>query len=259
MQSHDRTRGKTAGERREKGTPLLLASASPRRSELLKAAGVRFSVIRCQVKEKEFAGRPASTARFNAERKALIAARRRPEAVVIAADTVVFRGKILGKPADRAEARRMLEVLSGRTHRVYTAVTVIFPGGRKKITRVAMSQVKMKKLQPETISAYLRLVNTLDKAGAYAIQEHGRMLIDKISGSFTNVVGLPLELLKQILPELPRFSENLLERGFPSSAGITGLCPQGPRSSARTPGRRLRPCATAAGGPGVSAPGSCPG
>lgn len=186
------------GPKRERA-PLILASASPRRKKLLEEAEVEFQVEAPSFAETVVPGRPAATARLNARGKARAAARRRPDAVVLAADTVVFRKRILGKPASADEARRMLENLSGGTHRVYTAVAAAFPGETKIAAAVAVSRVRMKKFGPATISAYLRRVDTSDKAGAYAIQEHGRMLVEGVKGSISNVVGLPLETLAALL------------------------------------------------------------
>ncbi len=229
--------------------PLVLASASPRRKRLLEAAGIDFEVAVYPVEETVIPGRPAATARANALRKARRAARRRPAAIIIAADTVVFRDRVLGKPSSPEEARRMLESLSGTTHRVYTAISVIFPGGGGAITRVAVSRVKMKKLEPDLISAYLRRVDATDKAGAYAIQEHGGMLIENVTGSYTNVVGLPLETLAAVLHRPPLFDGRRLLRAAARFRFNRNPSRSRPRSSARTPARRPRPCGRGADGP----------
>ena len=109
----------------------------------------------------------------------------------------------MGKPETMALARQMLKELSGRTHAVYTAVTVILSSGRDAATGVALSRVTVKELDDEVISEYFRLVNPLDKAGGYAIQEYGEILIEKCEGSFSNVIGLPLELLGEIMGRYP--------------------------------------------------------
>jgi nucleoside triphosphate pyrophosphatase len=182
---------------------IILASQSQRRMELLGAAGVPFEVVAPEVEEIGISDRPEDTVRFNSKAKAEWAARVYPDSVIIAADTVVFLDRIMGKPETMIQARDMLMKLSGRTHTVYTAVTVIIPSGESAATRVANSRVTMKKLNEEIISEYLQLVDPLDKAGGYAIQEYGEMLIDKCEGSFSNVIGLPMEVLGEMLGKYP--------------------------------------------------------
>jgi MAF protein len=127
-------------------------------------------------------------------------------AAVIAADTVVYLRKILGKPKDLREAGEMLRLLSGRTHRVYTAVSLYLTASRLMETRVEITKVRFKRLDRGTIRRYIKLVNTLDKAGAYAIQEHGEMLVEGISGSLSNVIGLPLEEVAALFSTHPDLS-----------------------------------------------------
>ncbi|MDP8235415.1 MAG: Maf family protein [Candidatus Erginobacter occultus] len=177
---------------------IILASRSPRRKELLAAAGVPFLAYHVSAEEVEYPGQPARTAAANSEMKAAAAGRIYPERVILAADTVVFLDVLLGKPAGLPEARRMLSLLSGRAHTVHTAVTVAIPSRDLNETRVAVSRVEMKKFGPETIEEYLRLANPMDKAGAYGIQEHGELLIRGIRGSLTNIIGLPLEVAAEL-------------------------------------------------------------
>ena len=194
---------------------IILASQSLRRNELLAASGVPFKAVAPDVEEIDIPGRPEDTVRHNSETKAEWGARSYPDSVIIAADTVVFLDRIMGKPETMTRARDMLVKLSGRTHKVYTAVTVILPSGGSTATRVAISRVTMKTLDDEVISGYFRLVNPLDKAGGYAIQEYGEMLIDKCEGYFSNVIGLPMETLGEMMGEYPetrRYSEMVINK-----------------------------------------------
>lgn len=173
---------------------MLLASASPRRRELLHSAGVRFEVVAPDVNESE--ARHLTTrelTRCNAVRKALAVARTiKDDAVVLAADTLVaLAGEPIGKPRDFHEARKILRRLSGREHEVCTAVCLV----RQHCLHAfeVVSRVRFHRLSEQVISAYLAKIDPLDKAGAYAAQGHGREVIQRIRGSFTNVVGLPME------------------------------------------------------------------
>lgn len=191
---------------------IVLASQSLRRKELLRAAGVPFEAVTPDVEEIETLDRPEDTVRFNSRAKAEWGSALYPDSVIIAADTVVFLDRIMGKPETMIQAREMLMELSGRTHKVYTSVTVMLPQGESVVTGVGISRVTMKELDEEVISEYFRAVNPLDKAGGYAIQEYGEMLIDKCEGSFSNVIGLPMEVLGEILgkyPETQRYAELL--------------------------------------------------
>lgn len=183
---------------------LILASASPRRRELLASLGVAFEVVVANVEEHEHPDTdPRVMVAHNAALKADWVSARHPEAWVLGADTTVFvDGKALNKPVDLADARRMLQQLSGRAHTVFTGLAV-----RKTSTGFAKdlgvaSQVRFRRLTQDQITNYLLRVNVLDKAGAYAVQEHGDLIIEGIEGSYTNIVGLPLEETKQILREL---------------------------------------------------------
>jgi len=189
---------------------IILASQSLRRNELLAASGVPFKAVAPDVEEIDIPGRPEDTVRHNSETKAEWGARSYPDSVIIAADTVVFLDRIMGKPETMSRARDMLMELSGRTHTVYTAVTVILPSGESPATGVDSSRVTMKALDDEVISEYFRSVDPLDKAGGYAIQEYGEILIDKYDGSLSNVIGLPMKMLGEMMgkyPETWRYSE----------------------------------------------------
>ena len=189
---------------------IILASQSLRRNELLAASGVPFKAVAPDVEEIDIPGRPEDTVRHNSETKAEWGARSYPDSVIIAADTVVFLDRIMGKPETMSRARDMLMELSGRTHTVYTAVTVILPSGESPATGVDSSRVTMKALDDEVISEYFRSVDPLDKAGGYAIQEYGEILIDKYEGSLSNVIGLPMKMLGEMMgkyPETWRYSE----------------------------------------------------
>jgi septum formation protein len=182
-------------------TRLILASASPRRRELLAQLGVPFDVVVADVAEHEEASTdPRVLVAHNAALKADWVAARHPDAVVLGADTTVFiDGHALNKPRDRDDAREMLRRLSGRTHTVFTGVAVRRLRDRLRMDEGVASDVTFKALDETAIEAYLSCVNTLDKAGGYAIQEHGDLIVAGYSGSLTNIVGLPLELTKQIL------------------------------------------------------------
>jgi septum formation protein len=174
---------------------LILASASPRRAQLLRFLGVRFRVVPSDAPEVEHGHlSPRELCRLNAYRKARAVAVRFPDALVLGADTLVFLGRrIFGKPATRREAEEMLARLQGRTHHVVTGVALIHHRTGWERVFAVTTAVRFRRLEAAQIRAYLRRVNPLDKAGAYAIQEHGEWLVEEIVGSFTNVVGLPLE------------------------------------------------------------------
>ncbi len=184
------------------GMPVVLASSSPRRRELLARAGIAFEVVSSPAEEIHDHGmKPEDLCETNARLKARAVADQRPEATVIGADTLVFAGgRALGKPKDLDEARGMLRALSGRSHTVCTGVCVIFPGGRMDVFH-DLTEVVFRNLDDGLISDYFALVNPLDKAGAYGIQEHGERLVAEIRGSFENVMGLPVEKVVEALGE----------------------------------------------------------
>lgn len=180
---------------------VILASASPRRRELLASIGLDFEVVPSHIPEVRAEGEAPEeyVARLSREKAAEVA-RRHPSEWIIAADTTVLLGdELLEKPADAGDAKRMLATIAGRTHIVYTGVTVQNQERDYRDTRVAESEVRMLPLSARDIEWYVATGEPLDKAGAYAVQGIGAMFIDSIHGSYTNVVGLPLALLFQML------------------------------------------------------------
>ena len=172
---------------------LILASASPRRRELLATLGIPCSV-KTSTAEELRKGPWMMLALDNALRKAEEVAARFPEELVIGADTVIeFEDRILGKPEHLDDAFRMLSLFSGRTHSVTTGCAIRCMSRNIRIRFAETSRVTFKQLDPETIRRYLSLVPVLDKAGAYAIQDHGEMLIESLEGSLDNVIGFPVE------------------------------------------------------------------
>ena len=174
---------------------LVLASSSPRRASLLSGAGFEFEIAPPRLAEKFDA---AFTLReltlWNAVRKGMSIGQTRPDAVVIAADTLVALGnEIIGKPSDLEEATQMLQRLSGQTHEVCSAVLIYHQTSGRSSLFHGISHVRFHRLNRAMIARYLAKVNSLDKAGAYAAQGTGAEIIARIEGSFTNVVGLPME------------------------------------------------------------------
>lgn len=182
------------------GVKIILASQSPRRGELLKELVGDFAVVPSGVEETlNPALTPEANALALARDKALWVARRHAGCVVIGADTlVVLDGVIIGKPRDAADARRILKSLCGRRHRVITGVAVAGPAG-KLFQEAAVSCVDFKTAADEEIAGYVRTGEPLDKAGAYAIQGKGAFLVHAYEGSYSNIVGLPLETLRNLL------------------------------------------------------------
>lgn len=178
---------------------LILASASPRRREILSAAGIDHVVDAGNVDETPLAGeRPDAYAERLARAKASAVAERQPGRTVIGADTVVvIDDQILGKPADAADARRMLEQLSGRDHVVLTAVAVA--RDRQLQSSVSLTHVSMRRIAAAEIDAYVATGEPMDKAGAYAIQGGAAGFVERISGDFDNVVGLPIAAVRRLL------------------------------------------------------------
>jgi septum formation protein len=183
---------------------FLLASNSPRRRELLLEAGFNFEVFEPEVDERvdvDLTLRELTS--LNAVRKAMVAARAHPKKVVLAADTLVaLDNEVLGKPNDAGEAVAMLERLSGRVHDVCTSVFICHLARARSTSFSEMSRVRFHRLTRDAIEHYLTRINPLDKAGAYAAQGFGSEIIEKIDGSYTNVVGLPME---KTVPALAEF------------------------------------------------------
>ena len=186
--------------------PLILASQSPRRAELLRQIVPEFGVVASNATESEDRTLgPRRLCEFNAERKALVVAERYPDHLVLGADTLVFLGgEPLAKPIDLADARRMLGRLSGRVHEVITGVCLVHRSGNRMRLFAVSTRVKFRALTPDLIDEYLSHVQVLDKAGAYAAQDHGHLILEAVEGSFSNVVGLPVEALRIALAEWSR-------------------------------------------------------
>ena len=179
---------------------IVLASQSPRRQDLLGQMGLEFTTRSPQIDEDAFQGRDARdlVQTLSREKARWVAAQLPGDPIVIGADTVVVRdGTILGKPKDPAEARAMLASLSGRTHQVYTGVTVC--QGDKVVTQAEETQVTFRPLTQQEIACYVATGEPMDKAGAYGIQGLGGLLVAGIQGDYHNVVGLPVCRLGQIL------------------------------------------------------------
>ena len=194
--------------------PVILASASPRRKELLSGMGIEFSVIPAEVEEiSPERGYPAAEmVRLNARLKADAAAKHYPGSLVIGSDTVVVcDDRIFGKPHTLGEAVSMLKSLSGRAHQVMSGVSLRF--GRYDLDHsfTEISRVVFKDLTEAAIREYMDLVNVMDKAGAYAIQEHSELILAGLEGSLSNVIGLPVERLGQELVRLGKEFNFLLE------------------------------------------------
>lgn len=179
--------------------PLILASQSPRRRDLLARTGLAFDVVIRPTDELlDAALGPQALCMANAKDKADAVAREFPDATVIGADTLVFIDATpLGKPRDEADARAMLTQLSGRAHQVCTAVSIRSPRGDADFAE--MTKVQFRMLSGADISRYLSLVDVYDKAGAYALQEHGEIIVERVEGDANNVIGLPVSRLAAAL------------------------------------------------------------
>jgi septum formation protein len=185
-----------------KATPsIILASESERRKQLMERTGMTFRSVTSNAEEiSPDHLTPIEVAKTNANRKALSVAREYPEHLVIGADTVVALGaKAYGKPKDIQEAYTFLNQLSGKTHDVSTGVCIITLKPKKVRLFAVTTLVSIQPLRDRIIREYLSMINPLDKAGAYAIQEYGEWIIGEIFGSYTNVVGLPMERLQEEL------------------------------------------------------------
>lgn len=174
--------------------PLILASASSRRAELLASAGIQCVVVPSGAAEDLLPGeRPADHVARLARTKAREVAQATPGRFFLGADTaVVLDGEVLGKPRDAADAERMLRRLSGRTHEVMTGYEIYDKLGTRACGEVVITRVEFKTLSPEEIRAYVATGSSYDKAGAYAIQGRAAYMVRRVEGSYTNVVGLPL-------------------------------------------------------------------
>lgn len=173
---------------------IILASASPRRKEILELTGLKFSVDAGFFEEDMNLGlKPHQLARFLSAEKAKTIAVKYTNALVIAADTfIVFKDHLMGKPHTKDEAERMLTLLNGNAHSVITGFTIIDTNTKKKLSRSVETRVYFRKMTDREIEAYVKTGEPLDKAGAYAIQGIGAMIVKKIEGDYFNVMGLPL-------------------------------------------------------------------
>jgi septum formation protein len=185
---------------------LILASASPRRQELLREAGIAFAVHAADINENQVPGElPLEYARRLSREKAQAVAAIYPQHYILGADTIVVirseilgKAEVLGKPKDPADAVRMLRLLSGRGHEVTTAVSLVMPDKRID-TRSCTTQVAFRKLTEDEIQHYVAGGEPMDKAGAYAIQGGASLWIDRTEGEYSNVVGLPLPVVTEML------------------------------------------------------------
>ncbi len=180
---------------------LILASDSPRRRNILSSMGIAFSTAKSSFVEVAHKNKkPIHYVIENALGKAQAVAKQYRNAIIIGADTVVvYRGRIIGKPHTYKEAISILRMLQGKTHVVYTGLSVLDTGLNKVVIDYVKTRVTMRALKIKEIKLYLNKINPLDKAGAYAIQEHGSLIIEKISGCYYNVVGLPVAKLEEML------------------------------------------------------------
>jgi septum formation protein len=184
--------------------PFILASASPRRTELLREVGLPHRVVVAAVTEHEDPSTdPAKMVLHNARLKAAAVSRLHPDALVLGSDTTVALGdQALNKPADLAESRAMLRRLSGREHVVHTGVCLICPASGIDESHDVTAWVRFRALSDEDITRYQSLVNTLDKAGAYGIQEGREIIIDDYQRPISTIMGLPVEFVKARLASL---------------------------------------------------------
>lgn len=183
---------------------FYLASASPRRAELMRRMGLRFEIRPTHVEEDDSGSAgPEEMVMQNAKLKASTLSDLEPDALVLGSDTTVALGEqVLSKPTDMEDARRMLQMLSGRTHAVYTAVALYWKLGSLAHVFFECSQVRFLELDDARINQYFQLVDPLDKAGAYGIQVDRELIIESVEGSVENVMGLPIQRLALTMEEL---------------------------------------------------------
>ena len=185
---------------------FILASASPRRKQLLTEAGYKFTIVRPDIDESTFTTKDVEPCEY-AERLALAKAKNiaeyHPDCLVIAADTIAyFEGEIIGKPADKIDAEQITKKLFSRPHKVITGIAIVRLRDAIEINQNDTTTIYPKKLTSEQIAEHIKSGTWRDKAGAYAIQENGDEFIERIEGSLTNVMGLPMELLERLLKKL---------------------------------------------------------
>ncbi len=179
---------------------IVLASASERRIDILKSLGIEFISIPSDISEKIKEEDPVTTVMSLAFEKAWDVFVKKPESIVIGADTVVFLDKVLGKPSNESDAMEMLERISGKTHRVYTGVAIISEGIKE--IYYEYSSVKIKELSSSDIDRYVGTGEPMGKAGGYAIQGFGASLVESVNGDYFNVVGLPVGSLAYKLKKI---------------------------------------------------------
>lgn len=188
---------------------VILASSSPRRATLLSQIGLKFKIVPSNYTEDmTLRLSPKELVKKLSLGKTMAVARHHKNSIIIGADTfIVFRGKVLGKPKNPNDARRMLRMLSGKTNSVITGYSIIDTGTNKILSRAVETKIKMRKFSDKEINAYIRTKEPLDKAGAYAVQGIGGNLIEKIDGDFFGVIGLPLF---EIIGDLRKFGVRVL-------------------------------------------------
>ena len=190
----------------KKSIQFILASASPRRSELLSKAGYNFTVVKPDIDESAFPTDKIAPTKYAEElalSKAKNVASKYPDDFVLAADTIVdFHGQIIGKPLDANDARKITTRLFSSPHKVITGLAILRLSDKTEILTSASTTVYPKKMTPDNIAEHIRGGSWQDKAGAYAIQENGDEFVEKIDGSLTNVMGLPMELVEKLLKGL---------------------------------------------------------
>lgn len=180
---------------------IILASASPRRKEILENINVKFDIVKSDIDEVILEDElPPQVVMRLAFEKSMDVAKSNQESLVIGADTiVVFNNKVLGKPKDKEDARNTIRLLSGNTHEVITGISLINLSANKKIIDYVVSRVKFKDLSEDDINDYINTGESLDKAGAYGIQGYGSLLIEEIQGDYFNIVGLPISKLSDLV------------------------------------------------------------
>ncbi|MDE1977213.1 MAG: septum formation protein Maf [Elusimicrobia bacterium] len=178
--------------------PLILASASPQRRRLLKRLGLPFKIVPSRVGENVPEKDPRKLVLLLAKKKARAVARRYPKSLVLGSDTVVYcRGEILVKPRNLSDSRRILNLLNGRWHRVYTGVALAVDGGKKIHSEICVSRTKARRLAPEKLQSLAG--KHMDKSGSYAMQDKRDPFIEKVIGGKDNVIGLPLSAVRRLL------------------------------------------------------------
>ncbi len=192
---------------------IILASASPRRKEILDNTKLKFSIVQSNVDEKVLINEnPIQLVMRLALEKGLDVANKYKDSLIISADTIVVEGgKILGKPVNEADAKNMLKRLSGKTHQVITGISLIHFESNNKIIDYVVSNVRFKELSESEIEDYISTKESLDKAGSYGIQGYGALLVEEIQGDYFNIVGLPISRVSDLLKK--HFNINLFTEG----------------------------------------------